>query len=398
MKTRLFLITAVAIATLTSCKEKNLPWVSLEEDNYCAEAKALLPSEGMIDTLSYLAGIQNAIPAVYEFKGLDLDRCQKAIEDFKAVDRKAFTEAAMTNFAEEYADADKFEVNPALLSEIAQKVASIPAEEEVPATLRDSMSYIYGVLCGFRLSDLNLDFERAAKGMKDFVAIDTEGKYMEYANNRFADSTYVEYASNFEIDPKNFNELFQQFNQAKQQAKMKNYEVQSQTFVEKAAKVKDFETKSVSYVIPGTADSTATAQIIYRFDTKGSGAKVAYDDNFKVAYKGMHIDESVFDEGEFPVTNFSDQGLIKGFTETLLLMHEGDKVTVVIPGELGYGKQGSYQWWSGTYTIFPNEALVFELSVSELVKPQDQEEAPAAEEEAPAEDEPEVTAIDLDEE
>ena len=115
---------------------------------------------------------------------------------------------------------------------------------------------------------------------------------------------------------------------------------------------------------------------------------------------GMHIDESAFDEGEFPVTNFSDQGLIKGFTEALLLMKEGDKVTVVIPGELGYGKQGSYQWWSGSYTIFPNEALVFELSVSELVKAG--EEAPAEEpaEEPAAEngEDLESLVINLDEE
>ena len=399
MKTTHFLIAAAAIvATLTSCKEKELPWVSLEESNYCAEAKALLPSKGMMDSLAYLAGVQNAIPAVYEFRGLDMDRINKAIKDFKAVDSKAFNEAAQTNFSEEYADADKFEINPALLSDIANKVISLPAGEEVPASLRDSMSYIYGVLCAFRLGDLHLDYDRAAKGMKDFFEIDTDSLYVKYASNRFADSTYVDYAAKFELDPQTFNSLYQKVNQAKQEAKMKNYEEQSKIFVQKAEKVKNFETKSVSYIVPGSADSTAVSKIIYRIDKEGKGAKVAYEDNFKVTYKGMHIDQSVFDEGEFPVTNFSDQGLIKGFTEALLLMHEGDKVTVVIPGELGYGKQGSYQWWSGVYTIFPNEALVFELSVSELVKPT--QDAPEAEE-APAEaadEELETLVVDLDEE
>ena len=400
MKTRYFLIAAAAIvATLTSCKEKNLPFVSLEESNYCAEAKALLPSEGMMDSLAYLAGIQNAIPAVYDFKGLDIERINKAIKDFNAVDAKAFNEAAQTNFAEDYADADKFEISPALLTEIAQKVINLPEEEEYTASLRDSMSYIYGVLCGFRLSSLDLNADRAFKGMQDFMAADTDKQYMEYAQNRFADSTYVDYAKQFEIAPDQFQQVYNQANQAKQQAKMKNYEEQGKTFVQKAAKVKNFETKSVSYIVPGT-DSTATSKIIYRFDTKGNGARVGYGDSFKVTYKGMHIDESAFDEGEFPVTNFSDQGLIKGFTEALLLMKEGDKVTVVIPGELGYGKQGSYQWWSGSYTIFPNEALVFELSVSELVKAG--EEAPAEEpaEEPAAEngEDLESLVINLDEE
>ena len=211
MKTRLFLIAAAAVATLTSCKEKNLPFVSLEEDNYCAEAKALLPSDGMKDSLAYLAGVQNAIPAVYEFKGLDIDRCNKAINDFMSVDREAFNKAAQTNFMEEYADADKFEIDPKLLPELAQKVSSYPEEEVIPESLRDSMSYIYGVLCDFHLADFGFDTDRALKGMKDFVAIDTEGKFMEYANGRFADSTYVDYAAKFEIDPQLFNSLFQQF-------------------------------------------------------------------------------------------------------------------------------------------------------------------------------------------
>ena len=97
----------------------------------------------------------------------------------------------------------------------------------------------------------------------------------------------------------------------------------------------------------------------------------------------MHVDGSTFDEGDFPVENFSDEGLITGFIEGLLVMREGSKIELVIPGELGYGKAGQSDWWSGTYLIYPNEVLIFELSVSDLVKGGDQ----TAAEEAPAEEE-----------
>ena len=386
MKTIQFLIAAAAtLATLTSCKEKELPWVNLEESNYCAEAKALLPSAALTDSLSYLAGIQFGAEGTYSFKGLNMDRFNKAVADFKAVDFKTFNEAAQTNFAEGYADIDRFEIDPALLGEILNKVAGTEEENVTPGQ-RDSASYIYGVLCSFRIASMGMDADRVCKSMENFMKVDIDRKFQEYAMGNFTDTTYVEYAKGFEIDPKLFNGVVQQYQQAKQQAQMKNYELQSKTFVEKAVKVKGFNTKAVSYL--AGPDSTATSKIIYRFNTKGNGAQVALGDDFKVKYKGMHIDQSSFDEGEFPVTGFSEGNLVTGFTEALLLMHEGDKLTVVIPSELGYGERGSYQFWTGTYTIFPHETLVFDIAVSEVVKPEAEkavEEAEPAEEPAEAE-------------
>ena len=388
MKTRLFLISAAAIvATLTSCKEKELPWIKMDESNYCSEAKALLPSAALKDSLNYLFGIQFATQASYGYKGIDMDRFEKAVSDFNAVDFDKFNEAAQTNFSDEYEDADRFELNPGLLGEILNKAASTE-EEAVTPGLRDSVSYIYGVYCAFNMHELDLNASRVEDGMKAFFSIDTDKQFMEHAQNHFEDSTYVDYAKQFEIAPDKFQTVYNAVAAAKEAALMKNYEVQSKVFVEKAAKVKNFKTQSVTYNVMGT-DSLATSKIIYRVDQKGSSKQVAFGDSFKVTYKGLHIDESSFDDGEFPVDNFSDQGLIKGFIEALLLMHDGEKLTVVIPSELAYGEQGSRQWWSRTYTIFPNETLVFELSVSDLVK---------AGEETPAEEPAEENDEENDEE
>jgi len=396
MKVRNFAVAALAILALaTSCKEKNLPFVSLEKDNFCEAAKALLPNAAQIDTLAYLIGTQCGAEIVYSNYGsLDFARIESGVKDFRKVDFNAFNDAARTNFSgeEDAAITDVFEINPALLGDVQQRY--VGAREDSLATvapeLADSMSYLYGVLVGYRTNDMGLDLARVRKGLEDFIAFDTDEQFRHFAMEGFNDPEFAAYAAQYEIDPSKFNEVIRGFYSSLEEAKKVNIEEQGKVFFKKAAKVKNFEAHSVTYAVEGT-DSLATQNILVRFDEKGQGEQVAYGDSFKVSYKGMHIDGNNFDEGEFPVNEFSDQGLIKGFTETLLLMKEGDKVTVVIPGDLGYGSRGSYNYWTGVYSIYPNEVLVFELSVSELEKP-------AAEEAEAAEPAIEVEDWEMDEE
>ena len=63
----------------------------------------------------------------------------------------------------------------------------------------------------------------------------------------------------------------------------------------------------------------------------------------EVNYEGRLIDGTVFDSSyrrgqptQFPVT-----GVIKGWTEALLLMPEGSTWELYIPQELGYGERGA---------------------------------------------------------
>lgn len=374
MKVRNLLIAALAIvAAATSCKEKNLPFISLDKENYCDAAKALLPSAAKLDSLAYLVGTQVGAELTYAGYGqLDMDRVAKAFNDFGKVDYDEFNEAARTNFSgeEDAAIVEKFDISPALLADVQRRYmgAKDDSLEVVDPALADSMSYLYGVLLGYRTNDMDAKMDRIRKGAADFFAADTEGQFQQFAMNGFDAPEYAEYAAQFEIDPSLFNEEIRAFYEAQNEAKKVNYEEQGKIFVKKAADVKGFEAKNVSYNVEGT-DSLAVSQILVRVDEEGKGEQVAYGDNFKVNYKGLHIDESTFDEGEIPVVDFSEFGFIKGFTEALLLMKDGGKITVVIPGELAYGSRGSYNPWTGVYSIFPNEVLVFELSVSELEKP-----------------------------
>ncbi|HEY8936316.1 MAG TPA: FKBP-type peptidyl-prolyl cis-trans isomerase [Cyclobacteriaceae bacterium] len=98
----------------------------------------------------------------------------------------------------------------------------------------------------------------------------------------------------------------------------------------------------------------------YKVIKEGKGKTPTAADNVTVHYTGKLVDGTVFDssEGREPAT-FGVGQVIPGWTEALQLMKEGDKWTVFIPSELGYGERGA----GGQ--IPPNAILIFDV---ELIK------------------------------
>lgn len=97
----------------------------------------------------------------------------------------------------------------------------------------------------------------------------------------------------------------------------------------------------------------------YKVLVSGKGKTPTDASNVTVHYTGTLIDGKEFDSsvkrGEpttFPVT-----GVIKGWTEALKLMKEGDKWMLYIPSELAYGENGAGN------VIGPNQALIFEVEL-----------------------------------
>lgn len=88
-------------------------------------------------------------------------------------------------------------------------------------------------------------------------------------------------------------------------------------------------------------------------------------DSVVTHYKGTLIDGTEFDSSYSgqPAT-FPVNALIPGWTEALLLMRPGDKWKLYIPSNLAYGEQGMGA------KIGPNQALVFELELLSIKKPE----------------------------
>jgi FKBP-type peptidyl-prolyl cis-trans isomerase len=107
--------------------------------------------------------------------------------------------------------------------------------------------------------------------------------------------------------------------------------------------------------------TTTTSGLQYKVIKQGAGKQPTLNDRVTVHYTGQLVDGSVFDSsvkrGQ-PAT-FSVNGVVRGWTEALQLMKEGDKWMLYIPYELGYGERGNGP------QLPPYSTLIFEL---ELIK------------------------------
>jgi FKBP-type peptidyl-prolyl cis-trans isomerase len=104
---------------------------------------------------------------------------------------------------------------------------------------------------------------------------------------------------------------------------------------------------------------TTNSGLQYMVLEKGDGPKPTAQDRVKVHYRGTLIDGTVFDSsydrGE-PVI-FPVDGVIKGWTEALILMNVGSKYKLFVPSELAYDQRGAGQ------KIGPNQVLIFEVEL-----------------------------------
>jgi FKBP-type peptidyl-prolyl cis-trans isomerase len=99
--------------------------------------------------------------------------------------------------------------------------------------------------------------------------------------------------------------------------------------------------------------------LVYYSMKDGTGKAPQISSTVEVHYHGTLIDGTVFDSSveRGQTISFPLQGVIKGWQEGLQLMKEGGKATLVIPGDLAYGDQGSGD------TIPPGATLKFEVEL-----------------------------------
>jgi len=110
---------------------------------------------------------------------------------------------------------------------------------------------------------------------------------------------------------------------------------------------------------------TLKSGLQYAVINKGQGKSPSLTSTVKVHYEGKLINGEVFDasslhEGGKPA-EFEVGRVIPGWTEALQRMAIGDKWRLFIPPELAYGP-------NGPPSIGPNQALIFEVELLEIVK------------------------------
>ena len=119
------LIAAALVALLFSCRSPK----SRPEDDYSEEARRLLPSASLTDSVSYLLGVNFAAMINYggggsdgdDFGEIDMQRVKEGIDDFFAADEDGrYLQFIRQGYAGEgYEDfRDRFDIDPALAEEI----------------------------------------------------------------------------------------------------------------------------------------------------------------------------------------------------------------------------------------------------------------------------------------
>jgi FKBP-type peptidyl-prolyl cis-trans isomerase FkpA len=93
------------------------------------------------------------------------------------------------------------------------------------------------------------------------------------------------------------------------------------------------------------------------------GRQPVATDTVRVHYRGTFIDGREFDSSwargeptEFPLNR-----VIRGWTEGVALMREGERFEFVIPASLGYGER-----WVGGDELPPNSTLLFTVELLEV--------------------------------
>ena len=108
---------------------------------------------------------------------------------------------------------------------------------------------------------------------------------------------------------------------------------------------------------------TTSSGLQYRILNEGSGDDSPGPESVvSVHYRGKLTNGLEFDSSynRSRPASFPVNGVIRGWTEALQLMKEGDKWELIIPPDLGYGSKGAGN------IIPPDSTLIFEVELIEI--------------------------------
>ena len=195
----------------------------------------------------------------------------------------------------------------------------------------DTVSYSVGVDIGksFRLQEMDINPDVMARGLSDAFS-DKETALTDEETQ----STLIKFRQEFQ----------------EKQREIAQRKAQETAIAEEAYLAESASKEGVVSLPSG---------LQYKVIIPGDGPSPLTTDKVKVHYKGSLADGTIFDSSydRGQPTSFTVSGVIKGWTEALLLMQVGSKWELTIPSKLGYGARGS----GGK--IPPNSTLLFEVEL-----------------------------------
>ena len=138
------------------------------------------------------------------------------------------------------------------------------------------------------------------------------------------------------------------------------------------------------YVTENNIKEKPTSDGLYVVITKKTDGKLpSKGDQIAVQYTGRFLYGEVFDAcvPNHPYHFTLGEGkVMPGFEEAFSMLREGEKATIIIPSELGYGEKGKRNPASGIYIVPPYTPLMYEVEVvsigGNLPKLKDSKETP----------------------
>jgi FKBP-type peptidyl-prolyl cis-trans isomerase FklB len=201
-------------------------------------------------------------------------------------------------------------------------------------TLQQKASYSFGVDFAKRLKQqgIDLDIPALTRGITDAAS----GNALAFEEGEMT-QVKAEYTQKLRA------ELMQQ----QQELAAKNLEAGKQFLAENAKK-------------EGVV--TLESGLQYKVIKNGDGPSPQAEDTVTTHYRGTLIDGREFDSSykRGQPASFPVKGVIKGWTQALLMMKVGDKWELYVPPELAYGAQQRGE------VIEPNSTLLFEIELLEI--------------------------------
>lgn len=125
--------------------------------------------------------------------------------------------------------------------------------------------------------------------------------------------------------------------------------------------------KDPGYVELPDAASAEDRGTLLKINKKGEGRNVKESDFVCMTYTSRLTDGTIFDESKDSSAVFPLDGVITGLGDALKMLNKGSKATVIVPSELGYGKEAA-----NNGTIPANSVLIFDIELIYIFETEDE--------------------------